>query len=191
MTPRVPPVAEPDAEQARLLAKSRLGPDGEPLNVFRTLVRWPELMRRVNALGGYFRVHGRIDPRDRELVILRTAARTESAYETAQHRWIARECGLTQAEIEAALDRTNGHAWSDRQRALLSFTDELVATDGVSDPTWVALGRHFDDEQRTELVVLVGYYRLLAGVIAGLGVQVDDAVLELLAGTRAGPPAPG
>jgi 4-carboxymuconolactone decarboxylase len=178
--PRIEPVEQADEEQAKLLSKSLPGPDGQPLNVFRTLVHRPELMRRINGLGGYFFVHGGIEVRERELVILRTAARVKCAYEIGQHRWIGAKAGLTPEEIEAALDAMLDHRWSNDDAALLAFADELLSTDTVSDVSWEALGGRYDDTHRTELLVLVGYYRMLAGVLNGLQIELDPSVAREL-----------
>jgi len=180
MPPRIQPVAAPDAEQSALLAKTLAGPDGQPLNIFRTLAHRPELMKRVNALGGYFMAHGGIQVRDRELVILRTAAHAHSTYEIGQHRWIAARVGLSPEEIDAAADPASTYDWAERDRLLLGFADELVATDTISDVTWARLSARFDDHQGVELLVLVGFYRMLAGVLNGLDVELDRSVAEQL-----------
>ena len=174
-SPRIPVVEAPSEEQAKLLARSLLGPDGEPLNVFRTLVRNPELMKRINALGGYFLVHSSIDTRQRELVILRTATTTASPYEIGQHRWLGIAGGLRETEIAAALDPATPYRWSADDAAVLRFVDELLARDTVCDATWESLSGH-GDEGRLELLVLVGYYRLLAGVLNAAGIELDAAV---------------
>jgi 4-carboxymuconolactone decarboxylase len=173
--PRIAPLEDPDEEQAKLLAHSLPGPDGRPLNVFRTLVRSPELMKRMNGLGGYFFVHGTIATRERELIVLRTASTARSSYEIGQHRWICAEAGLNDDEIEAALDAARPHDWSPADRALLRFTDQLLATDSVTADAWAAL-ESYGDQGRMELLVLVGYYRLLAGVLNGIGVELDASV---------------
>jgi 4-carboxymuconolactone decarboxylase len=180
MTARIDPVADPDEATRELLAKTYLGPDGQPLALFTTLAAQPRLMRRVNALGGYFMAHGRLEFRDRELIILRTAALSGSAYELAQHRLISVEAGLTQEQIDAAADPGSEHSWNDEDRMLLDFTAELLATHTVSDATWERLGTRFDDDQRVELLMLVGFYRMLAGVLNGIGVEVDASVAAAL-----------
>lgn len=179
--PRIEPVENPDSEQAKLLSKSLPGPDGQPLNVFKTLVRWPELMRRVNALGGFFFVAASLDPHERELVILRTAAFARGSYEVGQHRWLGAEVGLSPDEIAAAIDQRLEHAWSPEHSAMLALVDELLETDTVGDKTWNAAALYFDETQRTELLALVGYYRMLAGILNGLVVELDGSVEELLA----------
>jgi alkylhydroperoxidase family enzyme len=126
----------------------------------------------VSALGGYFSVHAAIAPRDRELVVLRTAARVESDYEVAHHRVIGAAAGLTAEEIEAAVDPALPHAWTPADRALLDLADELIATHRISDATWSGLAGRAEAE-RIELVVLAGTYALLGGVLNGLGVELD------------------
>jgi alkylhydroperoxidase family enzyme len=174
---RIAPVSEPDPEQAEILAKTLMGPDGAPLNLFTTLAHRPRLLRRVNALGGYFMAHGSVPAREREIVILRVAARTGSVYEEAQHRWIAPRTGLSAEEIEGALDPEGGAtAFGEDDRPLLELVDELVATDTVSDALWERLGARWDDDERVEMLVLAGFYRMLAGLLNGVRVEVDASV---------------
>jgi 4-carboxymuconolactone decarboxylase len=171
--PRIPPVERFDDAQRDALDKTLAGPDGLPLNIFKTLAQEPKLLRRVNSLGGYFVVHGSIPVREREIVILRTASRTRSAYELAHHRRLAVDAGLRAEEIEAAIDPRSPHAWAPADRALLRLTDELIEDDTVSDETWNALPQAWGHVSRLELLVLVGYYRMLAGVLNAVGVEVD------------------
>jgi alkylhydroperoxidase family enzyme len=178
MAPRISPIDDPDDTQRKLLAKTLLAPDGRPLNVFATLAHRPELLKRMNALGGYFFVHGGIGVRQREIVILRTASRIRIDYEIRRHRWIGARAGLTPEEIEAAIDPSADHPWSSADRGLLEFADEVLATDTISDAAWEALAGRYDDIQRAELLVLVGYYRMLGGLLNGLGVELDAAVAD-------------
>ena len=173
--PRILPVAQPDEEQARILAKTLPTPDGRPLNVFSTLAHRPELLRRVNALGGYFFVSSVIEARDRELVILRTAARIGSTYEIVQHRRLALSAGVRPEEIDAVLAFSTTHPWSAGDRALLAFTDELLTADSVSDAAWEALSPRYDAVARAELCILIGFYRMLGGFLNGVRVALDDS----------------
>lgn len=170
---RIPPIEQPDEVQREALAKTLHGRDGLPLNIFKTLAYRPKLLLRVNSLAGYFPVHGSIPVREREIVILRTAARAHSAYELAHHRRFAAEAGLLQDEIEAAIDPRSTHEWSPGDRALLRLTDELIDEEGLADETWEALADRWGDGGRLELLVLVGLYRMLAGVLNAVRVEVD------------------
>jgi alkylhydroperoxidase family enzyme len=171
MAPRIAPPATFDAAQLEQLAKTRPQPEGRPLNVFATLARRPQLLRRVNALGGYFPTHSTLGLRTRELVILRVGHRIDSAYVLAQHRAIAAGA-LTAEQIGAAADPSRAHAWSPDDAALLACADELVAEHAVSDATWAALG-DLGDDARLELVVLVGFYVMLGTMTNALAVEID------------------
>jgi alkylhydroperoxidase family enzyme len=172
MPPRIAPPERFDAVQLEQLAKTRPQPAGRPLNVFATLAHRPELLRRVNALGGYFPRHSTLALRERELVILRIGHRIASAYVVAQHRAIAADA-LAAGEIAAAADPSLAWEWSPADAALLAFTEELVADRTVSDATWSALDGVLDDDARLELVVLIGFYAMFGGMANALAIEVD------------------
>ena len=176
MTPRIPPVATFDEEQAKVLAKSPQRPDGRPLNVFATLAHRPALMARVNALGGYIVTRGLLDFRTRELVILRTAGTARSTYELYHHRPAGERAGLTAAEVAAAADPSRRQAWDAADRALLDVVDELLSTRTISDDRWAKLTAAFDEDRCLEVLMLTGFYAMLAGMLNGLGVEPDPTV---------------
>lgn len=170
--PRIEPVVDPDEEVRDLLARTLLH-DGEPLHLFSTLARHPRLMSRFNVLGGFFLTRGTLAPRDRELVILRVAWRTRSVYEWGQHVLIGADAGLDPDEIRAVTTSTPHDPWGPSDAALLTFTDELLAATDVSDPTWAAVAAFLDERQLLELVCLVGFYRMISGVLRAVGVQPE------------------
>ena len=172
-SPRITPPAELDAEQAAALERTVPGADGSPLNVFATLAHRPRLLRHLSRLGGYFPLHSSLATRERELVTLRVAGHHGGAYVEAHHRVVAEEAGVSLADADAAVDRTLTHAWGERDAALLRFTDELLDEHVVSDATWDALGRHFSDDQRLDLLALVGFYSLFAGLTSTLRIEHD------------------
>lgn len=178
---RIPPLDDPDAEQAALLARTLAGPEGEPLNLFATLVRWPELMRRVSALGGYFLKHGELTQTQRELAILRTAALLGSEYELVQHRWLAAGMGIDAGSVKAASHPEGSSAtWGAAELALLELVGELVELEEVTDSIWAAAVAQLGANATVEAVLLVGFYRMLAGFISVAGVEVDLATLRAL-----------
>lgn len=116
---------------------------------------------------------GELEPRDRELVVLRVAALTGSDYEFAQHVVIGRRAGLSDAEI-AATTAADIEGWSEQDRLLLRFADEMLAADVVSDETYVALEERFTTQQLLELLLLPGFYRMLAGALRTLRVAPES-----------------
>lgn len=174
--PRIDPPETFDDEQWEILSKTLLDEHGRPLNVFGTLAHHPRLLKRFNALGGLFLAKGELPARERELVILRVAARTRSEYEFGQHTVIGARTGLSEEDIAAVAWDTDSLGEGDR--LLMRFTDELFDDDVVSDTTWSAVQHHhgFDTKQMIELTLVTGFYRMLAGFLNSAGVQREPGV---------------
>jgi AhpD family alkylhydroperoxidase len=116
---------------------------------------------------------GKLSRMDTELVILRVGHLRDCEYELQQHRRLARSRGLdfeTQARIFEGPDAK----WlTDRQRVLITATDEFVITRSMSDQTWAALTRFLDRKQLIEFCLLAGQYDALAATMATLRVPLD------------------
>lgn len=161
---------ERDDEQAALLDRLRAF-RGRDLNVFATVARHPQLLRAWARFGGVLMNQGLLPPRDRELLILRTAKRCGADYEWQHHREIATEAGLAARAAQAAAgDVEPVDAWD---VVLLAAADELTGDRRLSDSTWTALAQRYDDRQLLEVCFLVGQYALIAGVVRSLGVEND------------------
>ena len=115
----------------------------------------------------------RLDPRYREILVLRVAWRTRSIYEWTQHVRIGQQCGLTAEHVQAAMDGPDAPLWTPVERALVAATDEMIDHSVVSDATWKQLTEHFDDNQLLELLYVVGAYVCLAMVLNSVGLPPD------------------
>ena len=174
--PRIDPPASFDEEQWEILSKTLLDDNGRPLNVFGTLAHHPRLLKRFNALGGLFLAKGELPARERELVILRVAARTRSEYEFGQHTVIGARTGLSEQDI--ANVAADPDSLGEADRLLVRFVDELFDGDVVSEPSWNAVQGHygFDVKQMIELTLVAGFYRMLAGFLNSAGVEREPGV---------------
>jgi alkylhydroperoxidase family enzyme len=150
--------------------------DLEPLRLFRTLVRHFTLGDRIRPLGSALLVHGTLDPQDRELVILRTCARAGCEYEWGVHvSLFARPLGFSDALISATVGASAAcSAFSARQALLIRLADELHDTGTVSDALWAQLAGEWDTRQLLELLVLAGWYHLIAFVASGARVVPEE-----------------
>ena len=175
-TPRIEPSEEADweGEQQELMAKIEQG--AGKINVMRTLVRHPKLMKRWLPFTNHILFKSSLAARDREIVILRVAWNSKSEYEWGQHIAIARREGLTDEEINRVADGAEAEGWSEAEAALIRAADDLEADSFITDATWQALTRHFSEHQVMDLIMTVGNYRALAGFINSTGVQLDDGV---------------
>jgi len=140
-------------------------------HLFTTLGRNRGLFRAWLVFSGALMLGGKLPRRETELVILRIAHTCNSAYEWRHHVRLGRKAGLTAQEIEAVKDPAA--KWRPSDEVLLAATDELLASDDVSDETWSRLRAFWDERQLIEFTLLVGQYRGLASAIRALGIQPD------------------
>ncbi|QKG24431.1 carboxymuconolactone decarboxylase family protein [Actinomadura verrucosospora] len=140
----------------------------EPLVLFRTLHRAPELASRMRVLGAGLLAHGRLPARDREIVIGRTCARAGCSYEWGVHVAVFGEAaGLTARQVEATVTG-DPEPWTERERALVRAVDELHDSAGIAPETWERLAGHYGEAELLELLVLAGWYRAISQLINAL-----------------------
>ena len=151
-------------------------PTGVELNIFATLARHPRLFRKWSDFGGWLLYAGELPARDREILILRTGFRCGSEYEWGQHVAIGRMAGLSDEEIAAVAAGPDAGNWTDLEATLLRAADELHDQSRISDETWGALAKEYDDRQLIEVCMVVGQYHLVAFTLNSLGVEREEGV---------------
>lgn len=120
-----------------------------------------------------------LEPRHYELVILRVAALSGSAYERMQHLPPARQAGWSDEEIHA-IELGPGDALDDTARALLAFVDECVRDVRVSTQTFERAGEYFSEGALADVTLLTGFYMMTARFLETLDVALDDAPCDVL-----------
>ena len=177
MTPRIAPVEPPYAPATQALLDRWMPPGSavEPLALFRTLAIHEELAGRMRPLGAGLLAHGRLPARDREIVIHRTCARAGCAYEWGVHAVAyGAQVGLTAEQLQATATGDASHpAWSPRERLLVRAADELHDTSTLTNGLHDELARELAPDQLLELLVLAGWYRLIAYVANGAQVELE------------------
>ena len=162
-----------------LKVATRRGGGGVP-NVILTIGRHRSLMRSWLWFSSKLMPYGILPPTDTELVILRVASRSGSAYERRHHEAIGRRAGLGPEIIawtaepivddDPPADDGIGVA---RAAALMRATDELFDDRDLSEAAWMGLRPFYTDEQLIELCLLVGHYAGLAGMLNALRVEQE------------------
>jgi AhpD family alkylhydroperoxidase len=143
------------------------------VRLFLVLGRHPRLFAGWLHYAGRLMPGGLLPRRETELVILRVAHLTGSAYEVAHHTRLGRAAGIGDDELRRVANGPEAEGWSDRERALLRAVDRLHTDRDLDDATWAELGRHLDDPERIELCLLAGHYEMLATVIQALRIEPD------------------
>jgi 4-carboxymuconolactone decarboxylase len=177
--PRMAPLEPPyDPDTGEMLARW-MPPNApfEPLALFRTLAVHPELMSRMRPLGSGILNHGRVAPRDREIVLHRACARAGAEYEWGVHAVVfAHAVGLIPDQLAATAagpQAAEAACWSPADALLVRLADELHDTDTVSDQLWAQLTALYTDQQLLELIVTAGWYRMLAYVINAVRIPLE------------------
>jgi 4-carboxymuconolactone decarboxylase len=140
-------------------------------NVLLTLAHRGDLMSAWLEFGMHLISGGRVSMRTRELLILRVGLRTSCAYEWGNHVPGALSAGVTAGEISALADGTG--SWPAAEAAALDLVDDLCTDNCASEQTWKALTAAYTEGELIELVMLIGFYRMNAGFLNSLGVQVE------------------
>jgi 4-carboxymuconolactone decarboxylase len=173
-TPRIAPVTLVDDAQRELLAKAPVREDGTVRNIFLTLAQSPLLLKRFNALAGTFFISDLVSAYDRELIVLRAAAHVGSRYEYAQHLSIARDAGLSDDVIRAAMRQPDAPPVSDADQLLLDATDEFIVDGDISDLTWERLSARFSDPALLHVLFIIGLYRITGEILNTVGVTPEE-----------------
>jgi alkylhydroperoxidase family enzyme len=143
------------------------------LNILGTLAQHPELTRAYHTFNGHVLFGSTLEPRERELLVLRVGALRQAEYEWVQHKVMGADAGLTPDEIDRVTEGPDAEGWSPLDGALVRAVDELVRDARISDATWAVLAEAFDTRQLMDLIFTVGAYDLLAMMLRSLGVELD------------------
>lgn len=158
------PVAEPG---------TATGTPGDWWTVFALV---PDIFNHAVAGFGLFGSKNRqLEPRLRELGLTRAGFVRGSQFVFSQHCKAARAAGLSDAQIEALPAWTTSTEFTQAERAVLAYTDELVLAGGrVQDATFAALREGLSDEEILELTYAVAMYGLHATMCRALRLEYDD-----------------
>ena len=141
----------------RVRASAGASAQSEIPEYFRTMCKHPEIFRCQLEMGTAI-FKGRIPPRERELAVLRVGWLLRAPYEWGEHVGIGKRCGLTPEEVARVIDGSAAPGWDAHDAAILRGVEELLADQMISDATWAALARRWDEAQLIEFPMMVGQY---------------------------------
>src|SRR5271154_6447719 len=130
--PRIAPLEPPSEAHIQTFLEKWMPPESpmEPLRLFRTLAVHEQLASRMRPQGAAILAHGQVEPRDREIMIHRTCARTGAEYEWGVHVLAyGKAVGVTVEQIAATVQGdSEDPAWSAQDAVLIRLADELHET---------------------------------------------------------------
>lgn len=143
------------------------------LNLFKVMANSPEVGRAFLRLGNRILFKSRLNPRLRELAILRVGDLAKASYEFTQHVPIARRVGVTAAQIETLPGWKGSSLFSDQERAVLQYTDEMAEKIRVTDETFDKVKAFLSDQEIVELTTTIGYYGMVSRILETLQVELE------------------
>ena len=158
----------------------RLEAQGPILNIFRALSHSPVALRRFMKFGSYFLTEGKLDPKLRELAILRAGYLCHSPYEFSQHVSFGRRTGLSDSQIRGIAE-PNVALFAPQEMAVLTYAGELTTESRVSDATYGAVSAFLNDEEIVELTMVTGFYNMVSRTLNALQVDIDAPAVRDLA----------
>ncbi len=143
------------------------------LHVFRTLLHRQKLAKGVADLLLALLVGAELDARRRELIILRVAWRTASAYEWGQHWRIALDVGLRVDELASVRDWGGADCFDPVDRLVLRAVDETVDHGAIGGETVEALVAALGHGAALEAVGAVGAWWMVSLLLRSVAVPLE------------------
>lgn len=144
------------------------------LNVQRMTANAQSIFVARSRLSNALMTQIKLDPRLRELAILRTAKICGSTYEWTQHLPPAKTVGVTDTQIAAIADWKTATCFDELERDVLQFVDEVNTQVKASHAALDALKRKLSPAEIVELLVIIGHWRQTATILETLEVDLDE-----------------
>jgi 4-carboxymuconolactone decarboxylase len=143
------------------------------INLYKAVGNSPKVGRNFIRLGNAVLNPEILDPRLRELAILRVGNLLRSEYEFTKHVVIGQNTGVTMEQINDLSNWKSSKNFSDIERAVLQYTDEMTLDVKVSDETFAGLKRFFDDAAIVKLTITIGYYGMVSRILVALQIELE------------------
>jgi alkylhydroperoxidase family enzyme len=153
-----------------------------PMNIFRMLAGGEGLLRAFSRFGNHVLFKSSVDPVLREIAILRVGVLSDAAYEMHQHDRISRDLGMSEELLAAIRNGPDDPAFTDIQRHVMRYTDDVVEHVRASDATFDPLLAALSLQELQELTVTIGFYMLVSRFLETFGVDIEQpgtAVLDV------------
>jgi 4-carboxymuconolactone decarboxylase len=168
--PRIPypdPKSLPEADRKFLESLPQL-------NISRLLAGSPSLFQPLTRVFSAYLNDGCLSPELREVIILRVGYLLKSEYEIVNHKRVARVIGVAEARIEALLTDEPPDVFSERERLIIQFIDEVIGAGSASEPTFRAVEEVLQTDELIELSVVIGIYTMVSQICATFELEPEE-----------------
>src|ERR1051325_2241966 len=162
----------PELEES--IAKIKGARGGRLINIYRLMLHSPKLADACFELNQAVRYGTEIDGQSRELAVIRVAILNNVEYVVRAHgpAYALKE-GLTPEQVDAVTDWEPSNRFSEKQRALLAYTDAITRDIDVPDTVFAEVRKFHTERQVVELTMLISAYNMLTRFLKALKVDPE------------------
>lgn len=134
--------------------------------------------RELIRLGAMLLSKTELNPRFRELAVMRIARFCGSRYEWMQHVPIALEAGLSREELRNIENWKDTELFNDDDRIILAFAEEVARDHRPSDATFADAAKLLDNTSLVELTTAIGYWSMIANLLNTFDVEIEEELVS-------------
>lgn len=149
------------------------------LNIFRMMGHSGELLDGFNRMGSQILYFTKLDPILREIAIIRVGVLSNAKYEVWQHERIGRQLGMSAAQIAAIHEGPEAAAFTEAEKEIMRFTDDVVKNVRASDTTWAPLAGRLSHQEMQELTLTIGFYMMVSRFLETFDVDIEEEAVGL------------
>lgn len=167
LSDRMPPIpAEQMTEaQKKVAAEIAAGPRGKVEGPYWPILRSPGYASCVHNVGAYFRYQCPLDRKINEMAALIAARSWSQQFIWDVHILQALDAGLKPDIAQAIAEGRRPAGMAEDEEILWDFCAELLATKGLSDPTYERAVAGFGESGVIDILGILGYYSTLAMIM--------------------------
>jgi alkylhydroperoxidase family enzyme len=171
------------------LTREGLAPDGQRIwdhiysgrtpggGPYAVLMHSPNMAEQFSNVENYFRNSGKLDPVDKELIILTIARAMNVRYPWSRHEIRARQVGMRAEALEtlradAPLDTLNDH-----ERLIVEMTRALLHARRMPEEMFVRARAELGEQRLVETVGLVAHYNFISMVARTFDLDVPQGTV--------------
>ena len=142
-------------------------------DLYRVMGNAPDMLRAWLDFAWPLRLNAKTTRRLRELMILRGALVSKTAYEWAHHVPMALAAGISQAEIDGIANWKAVDTFASSEKAAIRLAEEVTQGPAASAECMEEMKRYFNNEEIVELVLTASFYVCVGRFLKSMDVQLE------------------
>jgi len=143
---------------------------GQSLNIFNTMAYQPDVLGGATQINDG--LQNDLPAKYRELAYYKSSQINSCTYCSHYHKQAAKNAGVTDEQLESIDNFASSDAFDDKEKAVLSYAEQLTKTADVDDATVKELKSFLNDTQLVTLAAAVALANFTNRFNHGLGIEL-------------------